>query len=204
MRAHLLVGQLTPGVGVPHGILQEALDVLWLLNLRQVHLKGLLCHLGSYVEGDGGECIEGRVHLPTRNLFCGDGVRHSYTSHDEEIVRDVLGLDLDGTKPKTWEDEDVVALPWGVDLALVLHGGEGGTGGKDALPVAPCEGVFGCDLSLAGGVGQWEDEGLLLVLAHLLDMLLEEGWAGSGEAEKGVGLDVLQYGQEVFLVGCAV
>jgi len=47
------------------------------------------------------------------------------------------------------------------------------TSSKDALALAVLVGVLGCDLSLAGGVGQREHQRLLHMLAHLLNHFLQ-------------------------------
>ena len=42
------------------------------------------------------------------------------------------------------------------------------TSSKDAFALAVLVGILSCDFSLAGGIGQWEHQGLLHMLAHLL------------------------------------
>ena len=47
------------------------------------------------------------------------------------------------------------------------------TSSKDALALAVLVGILSSDLSLAGGVGQWEHQRLLHMLAHLLNHFLQ-------------------------------
>ena len=46
------------------------------------------------------------------------------------------------------------------------------TSSKDAFALAVIVGILGCDLCLAGGVGQREHQRLLHMLAHLLNHFL--------------------------------
>lgn len=66
-------------------------------------------------------------------------------------------------------------LPWGLSLSLksgVLAECPEPTSSKDAFALAVLVGILCRDLSLAGGIGEGEHQGLVHVLTHLLNHIL--------------------------------
>ena len=72
------------------------------------------------------------------------------------------------------ENEHIVALRGLQALSIPLKRLERGPRGKNSRPVRPVVRLFGRALGTAGGIGEGEDDGSVVVAACLLDDLLGE------------------------------
>jgi hypothetical protein len=85
----------------------------------------------------------------------------------------------------------VVALAGNELLTLVVKSREGATRGEEALALGVLDSVLEGALGLGAGVGQGEDDGLVVHRSHLLEDLGGEGTANGTKAHKNSRLDVV-------------
>lgn len=155
--------------------------------------------------GDLADAADVRVQPAVGNLLLVEGCGKRLGGGVDHVLCDGCGLGENSAETDTGENVHVVALTRGEQLAIVLHGGEGRAGGEKTAALSVEDSLLECALRLAGGVGQGEDDGVIVQLGHLLENLLVESTANGGQTHQDGGLDVVdQAGERLVLTAVVV
>lgn len=140
-------------------------------------------------DGDVANAADIRVQPAVGDFLLVEGGRQRLGGGIDHVLSNADGLGENGAKTDTREDVHVVALSGSKELAAVLHGGEGRAGGKEAASLSVGNGLLEVTLRLAGGVGEGEDDGLVIQLGHLLEDVPVECTANCRQTHEDSGPD---------------
>lgn len=127
-------------------------------------------------------------------MFClvvGQGFGQRLCGCVDHLGRHVDGLAEDSAQPDPREDVHVVALAWGQVTAVEVEIGKWAAGGEERAALGVLHGVLEGAFGVCAWVGEREDDGLVVELAHAFEYGGREGAADGGEAHEDGGLDLL-------------
>jgi len=188
---HNVVLSLGTVYGLPHASLDVLLDgsaVGGDVLASYSELLALLNHGGGDLEGDPTDPAERGVESTLGAVLGAEEVLKASGGGKDDVVGDGIGLGQRNSKAESGEDIQVVTLGGLADLSVDGDRGEGAATGNDGVSVGPLVDLDGVALSLASGVGQGEDEGLLSDAHHDVDHLLVKHGTNTSETEEGSGL----------------
>ncbi len=85
----------------------------------------------------------------------------------------------------------LLSLAWLHHLAFVKIWWEGAATRKDSFTISVFHGLLEGAFSIAGGIRQWEDDGVFVELCHLLENCLVENPTDCRQAHQDVWLDII-------------
>merc|ERR1712051_454451 len=123
--------------------------------------------------------------LPSNsNILFPNKVGKTLGSGEKDCVGDVVDPRTDHRQACSWENVSVVSLAWFKSFAKAFEGGERGARGKESSALRVDVSLLSRALSLAGGVGQSEDNWTRVEARHVLDDLGSEHVGDGSRADE--------------------